>query len=229
MTANIYDIKPKIGEGIYIVKDVSKILHLDYEKVYRWIVGYWGGNLDTNFNYVFGDTNNRAINFYSLIEFYTFFKLREKGLSSTQIRKLHNKLSEILNTPYPFAIAQDYFVEERKTKKTKKKFVYYTYLNSLIKLDSKQQFSLKFMQKFLEKIEFDDKNLAVRFFPLTNSRNVVVDPKHQFGQPVIFGTNIKTQTLFNLYRGGETLENISILYNISIDKVEDAINFQNAA
>ena len=34
MTAKIYDIniKPKLGEGIYLVKDVSKILHLDYEK-----------------------------------------------------------------------------------------------------------------------------------------------------------------------------------------------------
>lgn len=218
-------IEPKLGEGIYIVKDVAKILHLDYEKTYRWIVGYWGRSLDENIRYTFGDLDNRAINFFSLIEFYTFFKLREKGLSSTQIRKLHCKLSELLNTSYPFAIAQDYFIEGRKTKK----FIYYTYLENLIKLDNKLQFSLRFMEKFLEKIEFDDNNLAVKFFPLPNSKNIVVDPKHQFGQPIIVGTNIKTQTLFSLYRGGETLEDISILYNISIDKVEDAVAFQKAA
>lgn len=233
MTENIYDIKAKLGEGIYLVKDVSKILHLEYEKVYRWIVGYWGGNLDTHFKYTFGDVDNRAINFYSLIEFYTFFKLREKGLSTTEIRKLHNKLSETLKTPYPFAIGQDFYIDHRKQKdpkkKPKKKFIYYNYLDSLIKFDKRDQFSFDFMEKFLDKIEFDDNNLAVRFFPLTDSRNVVVDPKHQFGQPVISGTNIKTQTLSNLYRGGETLENISILYNISIDKVQDAITFQNAA
>jgi uncharacterized protein (DUF433 family) len=229
LTASLNDIKPALGEGVYLVKDVSKILHLDYEKVYRWIVGYWNGNLSENINYTFGGANNRAINFYSLIEFYTFFKLREKGVSSTQIRKLHSELAEIFQTPYPFATAQDFFVESRKTKKTKKKFVYYTYLNSLIKLDKKYQFSFDFMEKFLEKIEFDENNLAVRFFPLHNSRNVVVDPKHQFGQPVVSGTNIKTQTLFSLYQGGETLEDISLLYKISIDKVEDAINFQNAA
>jgi uncharacterized protein (DUF433 family) len=232
LTTTIHDIKPKLGEGIYLVKDVSKILHLEYEKVYRWIVGYWGGNLDPHIKYTFGEADNRAINFYSLIEFYTFFKLREKGLSTTEIRKLHTELSKILDNPYPFAVAQDYFVEHRQSKKTKKirkRFVYYTYLDSLIKLSPKKQFSLSFMEEFLDKIEFDDNNIAVRFFPLSNSKNVVVDPKRQFGQPIISGTNIKTQTLFNLYRGGETLENISILYNIPVNKVEDAITFQTAA
>jgi uncharacterized protein (DUF433 family) len=227
--SQIINIKPKLGEGIYLTKDVAKILHLDYEKVYRWVGGYWAGNLDDDYTYAFGEPDNRAINFLSLIEFYTFFKLREKGLSATTIRRLHNELSRLLKTPYPFAIAQDYFVEKKQTKKTKKTFIYYTYFNSLIKLDKKHQFSFSFMEKFLEKIEFDENNIAIRFYPLAESKNVVVDPKHQFGQPVIFGTNIRTQTLFNLYQGGETIENISILYNIHVDKVKDAISFQEAA
>lgn len=229
MTAKETNIKPRLGEGIYLVKDVSKILRLEYSKVYRWIIGYWGNSLDNDIDYTFGDIDNRAINFYSLIEFYTFFKLREKGISSTDIKRLHAELKQLLNTPYPFAIAQDYFVEERRTRKTKKKFVYYRYLDSLMKVGKKKQFSFRFIDEFLEKIEFDDNNLAIRFFPLTNSKNVVVDPKRQFGQPIIAGTNIKTQTIYNLYRGGESKEDISILYNLPIEKVEDAINFQNAA
>lgn len=231
MIANDKNIKPRLGEGIYLVKDVSKILALDYNKVYRWIIGYWSHSLDNDINYTFGDFDNRAINFYSLIEFYTFFKLREKGISPSKIKQLHLELKQLLKTPYPFAIAQDYFVEERRTTKTKKvkKFVYYSYFDSLMKVGRKKQFSFKFMDEFLKKIEFDDNNLAIRFFPLPNSKNVVVDPKHQFGQPVISGTNIKTQTIYNLYRGGESKEDISILYNLPIEKVEDAINFQNAA
>jgi len=229
MESSIIQIEPKLGEGIFLIKDVAKILHLNYAKTYRWIVGYWGSGLDENIRYTFGEIDNRAINFLSLIEFYTFFKLREKGVSSVQIKRLHNELSQVLSTRYPFAKAQDIYVEGRKTKKTIKKFIYYNYLDSLIKLDKKHQFYLSFMENFLEKIEFDDNNFAVRFFPLENSKNVVVDPKHQFGQPVINGTNIKTQTIFSLYKGGETLEDISILYNLSKDKVEDAIIFQKAA
>jgi len=227
MRDNVYLVEPKLGEGIYLAKDVAKILHLDYQKTYRWIAGYWGadGGLDENIKYTFGDVDNRAINFFSLIEFYTFFKLRDKGISSTEIKKLHKTLSELHNTQYPFAIAHDFFIEGRRSKK----FVYYTVLENLIKHDKKHQFSLRFIEKFLEKIEFNEDNLAVRFFPLANSKNVVVDPKHQFGQPTISGTNIKTQTLYSLYNGGESLEDISSLYNLTVDKVKDAIDFQKAA
>lgn len=225
MSTEVYHIEPKLGEGIYLVKDVAKILHLDYAKTNRWIVGYWGSGLDENTQYTFGEVGNRAINFFSLIEFYTFFKLREKGVSSIEIKKLHKELSQVFSTPYPFAKANDFFVDGRKFKT----FVYYGHLDNVIKLDKKHQISFKFIEKFLDKIEFDDNNIATRFFPLANSKNIVVDPKYQFGQPIVFGTNIKTQTLFSLYKGGETLEDIGSLYNLSVDKVQDAITFQKAA
>jgi uncharacterized protein (DUF433 family) len=219
-------IEPKLGEGIYLVKDVAKILHLDYAKTHRWIAGYWSGGLEENTRYTFGEHGNRAINFLSLIEFYTFFKLRERGVSSTQIRQLHHHLANLLGTRYPFATSPDFYIEgDRK----KRKIVYFEYLNNLIRFDKKYQFSLRLIEGFLKKIEFDANNLAVKFFPLAGSKNIVVDPKHQFGQPIVSGTNIKTQTLYGLYNGGESLEDISTLYNISLDKVQDAVAFQKAA
>jgi uncharacterized protein (DUF433 family) len=224
------NIHATLGEGIYLVKDVAKILHLDYEHVRRWILGYWDGHLSDNTNYVFGDKGNKAINFYSLIEFYTFYKLREQGLSPDKIRKIRTYISEELNTPYPFAKPVEFYVENRKNKKGEiiKRLGWYEYFNTLVKGDGKHQISLSFVKPFLKKIEFSN-GIAARYFPLDNSKNVVVDPKHQFGQPTITGTNIKTQTLFNLYKGGESYENISILYDLSIEKVKDAICFQNAA
>ena len=228
MEATINHIEPKISEGVYLVKDIAKILNLEYSKVYRWIVGYWGnGGLKEGVSYTFGEDNNRAINFYSLIEFYTFFKLRERGVSSLDIKKLHTKLSETLNTDYPFTIGHDFYVEK---KVKRKRFVYYKYLNSLIKLDKKSQFSFDFIiSDFLDKIDFNEDNIATRFFPLGLDKNVVVDPTHQFGQPTILGTNIKTQTIYNLHLGGETIRNISNLYNISSVKIEDAICFHEMA
>ena len=227
MSTDKQNIKVTLGEGIFLIKDVSSILNLEYEKVYRWIVGYWGNSLNSETNYTFGDDDNRAINFYSLIEFFTFFKLREKGASTIEIRKLHNELSKILKTPYPFAIAQDYYVDK---KSKKKKFLYYRYLESLIRLDTKKQFLFDFIiDNFLDKIEFDENNFASKFFPLGKDRKVVVDPQHQFGQPTILGRNVKTQTIYSLHKGGETNDNISILYNLSIEQVEDAIIFHKKA
>lgn len=225
MTTEKQFIHPKIGEGVYLVRDIAKILRLDYEHVRRWIAGYWSGSLNQDIDYTFGEKGSKAVNFYSLIEFYTFFKLREAGLSTSEIRKLHNELSEKHHTPYPFATAREYYIEKRK----KKNFVYYEHLGNLLKRGNDQPF-FKFLDKFLDKVEFDESNLAARFFPLNNSRNIVVDPKHQFGQPTITGTNIKTQTIFNLYKGGEPIGNICNLYNLSSERVQDAIAFhKNAA
>ena len=226
-------ITPKISEGIYLVKDIAKILNLEYSKVYRWIVGYWGhGGLKEDVDYTFGEFGSRAINFYSLIEFYTFFKLREKGISSTEIRKLHTKLGQTLNTNYPFTIAHDLWVENRNTskRKVKKQFVYYKHLENVLKFDKKDQYSFDFIiDNFLDKIEFNEDNIATRYFPLGLDKSVVVDPNHQFGQPTVLGTNIKTQTIFNLHKGGESIKNICTLYNLPPSKVEDAIDFHKLA
>jgi len=222
-TANTNIIAPKLGEGIYFLKDIATILDLDYQLVRRWIAGYW----DEHFKSTFGEKKNRAINFYSLIEFYTFYKLREKGVSPQELRKAHKVISEELNTPYPFATADAFNFEVRITKKKTKKFVWYTIDDALVRADGKHQITIadSFVRKFIEKIEYDKNNLAKRFFPLDNSKNIVVDPHHQFGQPTVEGTNIKTQTIYHLHLGGETNENICTLYHLSHDKVEDAIKF----
>lgn len=229
LSNNANHIAPKIGEGIYFLHDIAIILGLDYSLVRRWISGYW----DEHFKSTFGEKKNRAINFYSLIEFYTFYKLREKGVSAQELRRAHKIMSDELNTNYPFAVADSFNFEKRKYKS----HVWYgvkdaeTNTVNLIKADGKGQISLSFMQTFIEKIEYDKNNLATRFFPLDNSKNVVVDPKRQFGQPTIEGTNIKTQTIYHLHLGGETNENICTLYSLTSDKVQDAINFhhKNAA
>jgi uncharacterized protein (DUF433 family) len=230
LTHSRINIAPQLGEGVYLIKDVAKILRLDYQKAYRWIVGYWGaleGSLEENISYTFGTVGNRAINFYSLIEFYTFFKLRDAGVSAHYIKKIHRELSQQYNTPYPFAKVRDFRVEPRKNKHgiVTKKFVYY-YDKNLIKLDGKQQAIFDgFIDNFLQKIEFDDNNLAARFYPLNNSKNVVVDPNHQFGQPVVTGTNVKTSTIATHFRGGDDIELISKIYNLSERQVQDAISF----
>lgn len=221
-TANTNTIQPKLGEGIYYLKDISTILHLDYDLVRRWIAGYW----DAHFKSTFGEGKSRAINFYSLIEFYTFYKLREQGVSAQELRKAHKIIGEELNTPYPFAIADAFNFENRRYKK----FVWYELNGSKVRADGKRQISLAFIQKFIERIDYDKNQLAQRFYPLENTKNIVVDPKHQFGQPIITGTNIKTNTIYHLHLGGETNENICTLYHLSEDKVQDAINFHlNAA
>jgi uncharacterized protein (DUF433 family) len=213
---------PVIGGGIFLAKDVSKILNLPYSKVRHWLFELWDKRFADNWNYSFGEDGNKAIDFHTLIEFYIFYQLRESGVSSQQIQKVHKELAKDFDTKYPFAHAKF---------RTDGKGVWYEKFGVLVKANGKKQIDLKqIIQPFLTNIEFGKNNIAERYFPLTKSKSVVIDPKHQFGQPTISGTNIKTQSIFSLYKGGESKSTISDLYNISLKKVSDAIEFhKNAA
>lgn len=207
---------PKLGEGIYLPIDVSQILKLEYHKVKYLMNTFWH-------EYTFGEKRNKAINFFSLIEFYTYYHLREKGFTSQHIKNFHQNLSRNLETPYPFASIK---VVDRKVKgvKTKNTKIWYECMGELMRDDRINQPSISsFVKPFLKQIDFGEDQLAKRFYPLHHTKNIVVDPLHQFGQPIINGTNIQTKTIFNLYDVGETKVNICKLYDISGNQVDDAI------
>lgn len=212
--SHTYKETAKLGEGIYLTSDVARILNLPYHKVYQCMRGFWQG-------YAFGKEGNRAVNFYSLIEFYIFYQCRQNGMSAQQFKKLHTRLSQTLKTRYPFAhhkISTDY------------KQFWAEVDGNLVKADGKQQFDfLPLMANFLHNLSYGKNNMASQFFPLGKKVKVVVDPLYQFGQPVVSGTNIKTKSLFNLHLGGESLKTIGLLYNISEGKVRDAIKFHTIA
>jgi uncharacterized protein (DUF433 family) len=205
---------PKIGEGIFLTRDIANILGLKYEKVYPLMKGFWQ-------SYTFGEQRNRAVNFYALIEFFVYYTLRKKGMSAQRIKKFHTQMSKDLGTKYPFAhhdIRTDY------------KNIWSKEFENLVKADGKRQFDfLPLLNNFLHKITYGANNLAQEFHPLGKEKDVVVHPAHQFGQPIVTGTNIKTKTIFSLHKGGEKSKFISELYNIPLKKVRDAIFFHKHA
>lgn len=216
LTNTHMDIAPKIGEGIFLTRDVAEILQLPYAKVRNWMLEFWDSRFGDGYKYSFGENGNKAINFYTLIEFYTFYQLRQKGLSSQKIQKAHSIISKQLNTPYPFA----------RNVHTDGRQIWFDYLDEIINADGKAQIDIKsILEPLLHKIEFGKNDIAERFFPLSNSKNVVVDPKFQFGQPTVYGRNIRTETILRLFKGGEAKKNISALYDLSSKQVDDAIRY----
>ncbi len=222
MQVNIQNIiqKPTLGEGIFLIKDVAEILQLPYSKVRRWMIDLWDNRFAPQSSYSFGDEKNKAINFYTLIEFYTFYQLRLKKVSSKKIETAHKLISKNLNTPYPFAT----------NIRTDGKEIWYDYLDEIVNTNGKEQIDIKsILEPFLHKIEFGKNNLAELYFPLEKSKNVVIDPKRQFGQPIISGTNLRIETIRKLYNGGETKETISLLYDIKKSKIDDALRYYKRA
>ncbi len=196
--------------GLYFPDEISLMLNIDRQKVYRWIKHYWPHRI----------IKDNAINFYSFIEMYVFWELRSRGWTMQKINKVYNWLKQKLNTKYPFA-----------------RFEFYMYGDELI-IDYKGFVSVDkhpgqgkikdFLTPFAEKIDFTG-NLAKRFYPAGKEGWIVSDPQIRAGEPVIRGTRIDTWTIYNMLKAGETPETIAWAYQIPLESIEAVKNFHKLA
>lgn len=211
----------KLGDGIFTAADVSNILNLDYSKVNYWFRRYLRDryNLDYSFGWGYYQYQDIvAVNFYTMIELYVFYQLREHNVSPKKILKLHSFLSDFYKTRYPFAKA-NILVHGKQ--------VLMSHGDNITLAD--ETFQMVFNEiviPFSKHIEFDNSDgLARKFYPLGKDKNVVVNKDNQFGQPIIDKTNIKISTILSFYEGGETIESIAKMYSLNVAQVKDAIEY----
>jgi len=214
----------KIGLGIYTASDAARILRIPYSKSRYWFKYYAQTKLleSIGYQYFFDINETLAIDFLTLIEMYVFYALKdEANMSTNNILKFHKILSGELRTPYPFANCQIY---------ASKKNMFFK-VHEIIKdaSDLPQTFIEDFIIPFYKKVSFNQDNLAHKFHPLGKEKSIIIDPNHQFGKPVIEGTNIVTETLYDYFMGGDSIEFIARLYDLKPENIKDAIEFSKAA
>ena len=219
--------KPVLGTGIYTMSDIALILGIPYAKVNRWINSFWDDRFGSKYGYTYTWSVDltKAVNFPTLIELFTFYQLSLAGVSTRELIRAHEILSKDHNTSYPFATKS--ILEGLRT--DGKKVLFEQKDNSIYSVDSKKQFKLQFVKDFFKNLDFDSDLLAIRYWPAGKDKSIVCDPHHQFGQPVIEGTNIQSETLFRLYQANEPVEFIAQLYELPIVIVENAIEFHKSA
>lgn len=222
MSAIIFQ-KQQIGSGIYTIPDISKILGYPQQKVRRYVKDYWDNRLGKklfNETYSWKNEKVKAVNFYVLIELYTCFLLREKGASTQAIMKARENMAKELKTPYPFASHKVLLAGSK---------ILYELEDLIISADGSNQINLsEVIKSFAKNLDFDKNNLAIKFWPKGKNNSVVVDPHHQFGQPIINGTNVVVEGIFSMYQSSEPVETIGILYDLTEKQVWDAINYSKS-
>lgn len=217
-----FENKLQLGNGIYSLPDLAFILRLPQAKVRRWMNDFYNQRLGEKYKnkYSWGEGRNKATNFYTLIEFYVFYQLRENKVGAKTIFNAHGQMAEQLKTPYPFASAP--VLTDGKS------ILYSLQDGTTINADKTRQIAFRqIIESFCKKIEFSDSQLAERFWPLGKEHHIVVDPHHQFGQPVIDKTNLLAETIFDLHNAGESKEFLSRLYKITVKEVNDAVALFN--
>ncbi len=221
-----FENKPKIGIGIYTASEIAQILRVPYRKVYTWMNKYWDGKLGKDYGsrYSWEHNGARSVSFHTFIEFYVMMRFSEAGVKPKQVLEAHAELVKLYNTAFPFALK-----EVLKGIKSDGKHVFLRTKEGIIELNGTKQFNLDLIQLFFVNLEFDQENLASRFWPIGKDKSILVDPERRFGHPVIDGKNIFPEIIFKHYNAGDPVAYIAHVYQISEEEVNHALEYCRAA
>jgi len=210
-----------LGSGFFTISDIAEILKVDRHKISYLVRNYWNDKLSSNRNFIYIYETDKvlAVNFYALIEIKVFYVLKENGISYKKALEAHNILSKEFNTNYPFA--HNSFYQSGST-------ILFEKGKSLIQAENSKQIAIRqVIEPFSEKIDYSTDKIARAYYPLGKDKDIIVDPEHQFGEPVVVNTNILASTISKMYNAGDKVELIAKVYNIKETAVKDAIAYFN--
>lgn len=222
----VFENKLEIGVGAYTASEIAQILRLPVERVNRWIRDYWDGKLGEDYalKYSWKTDGSRAVSFRTLIEFYVMMQLAEAGVKPKKVLKAHQELADWYKNAFPFARK-----EVLQNIKTDSKQVFFQKDGHTISLNGTRQLNMDFIQLFFTRLDFDENNLANRFWPLGRDKSIVIDPERKLGHPVVADHNIYPETLQQHALAGDPLPYIAHVYGLSEQQVQHALEYCEAA
>jgi len=222
---------PTLSSGAYTLPDAARLLRLPLARLRSWVRGTSltpeeasaassrrmpAGKFSTQ-----GEGRDRHFNFFTLIELFSIAQLRSHGVTMGTLRQAREELSVRFETPYPFALQGLLTDKSRLLKEMGNQ--------TLLELCSGGQGAFEaLIGPFCHRIDFDaSTRLAARYFPMGRNSHIIVDPKHAFGRPVVVGTNITTEALASLIKGGEKFEDIADDFRLDPEAVQEAWRFES--
>jgi uncharacterized protein (DUF433 family) len=217
-----------IGLGLYSVTEAAALTHVEAPKIRRWLCGHavgeksypalWKSQLQKF------EMEQLYLSFLDLVQLRVAKAFIDAGLSPQKARRAIEYGSQIVSSDYPFASAR--FRTDGKT-------VVLHVLKTdgdedhLIDLFSNGQYLMqKVIEPSLKNLEFDEAEIAARWWPLGRSKGVVIDPQRQFGQPIDDATGVPTSLLAEAVKAEGSAAQAAKRFMVPVAAVHRAVAFE---
>jgi uncharacterized protein (DUF433 family)/DNA-binding transcriptional MerR regulator len=219
-----------IGNGIYTITEASKITGIKKEAIRRWISGYkYKLHNEMHIaNPVFDKdypeaSEKVALSFLDLIEIKFIQSFRDLGVKWSVIREAARIAEKLVDKTHPFA-SRRFFTD---TKTILLKIADESGETDLIDLVKKQYTLEKVIEPLLhECIDFDIDDMASRWWPLGRNGKILIDPKLNFGKPVLDSFNIPTETIYSAYLAEHSIATVAEWYEVDENSIRKAIEYE---
>lgn len=218
-----------LRSGIYTVPEVSRLTRVSNGRIRRWLRGYefqtkrgrhrspmvWRGQLDPI-------DHSLALGFLDLIEVQCVDALRTAGVSWKTLRKAHIHARELFHHDHPFCTNR--FATDGRT-------IFMEFHDaenrpSLWDMAEVQRVFDRIIIPFLKNLEYERNQTPIRWWPLGPDRGVALDPKRNFGHPIVFETGVPTLALYRSVEANHSVQEVARWFEISPKAVKEAVEFE---
>jgi len=219
-----------LGRGLYSPTEASRLTHVPIRRVNRWTRGYWftdRGKKQWSDPIVGMGTERLGeapfLAFADLMEIRCLSMLRDARLSWQGIRTASVRGKQVLGTDYPFSSDRFRLVGRQLLAEVS------SAANDRQLLDLvRNQFVLDrlVLETMRRGVHYAGKDAPQSWNPMGDDRMVVVNPRRAFGAPVVLPGGIRTRVLAGAYRAEQSHEVVAHWYNVSVEAVKDAVEFE---
>src|SRR5439155_13971564 len=211
----------------YSILDGSHYLRISPSTLKSWVVGrdYRVQSEEKRSRPLIAPAQDKPtllLSFVNLVEAHVLDAMRHKhGVPLRRVRSALDYVQRQFGDKHPL-ITQEF--------KTDGVHLFIEQLGALIIASKGGQIGLrKVFEQHLERIEHDEKGIALRLFPFTRPSHaeqpkiIVIDPRFSFGRPVIVGSGIPTRAVFERYLAGESSDHLAEDFRRTREEIDEAI------
>jgi len=218
-----------VNTGIYSVSEAGRLTRIPAGKIRRWIKGY---SFRTGKSVRHSDAvwqmdikpldDKLALSFRDLLELRFVDGFIKAGVSWKTMRHAHANARRELETTHPFCsqrIATDgKNILLRQAEEDSDE--------ALLNLVTSQREFSRIVHDFLKELEFCGDEIV--WWPLGKNRQIIVDPRRNFGQPTVAKSGVPAQVLARSVRANSSEELVARWYEVQRDEIRDAVEFEES-
>jgi uncharacterized protein (DUF433 family) len=225
------DVDPRFDIGLYSLPEAGRLARLPVTTLRNWVGGYrypaHGRIVEAPpVLHPLGD-GEPSLSFVNLAEAVALAGFRQAGVSMQRVRKGLDYVSRAMETEHPLASQRiltdgvDLFWEYQESQPDELHLVNVTRQGQKVFPET--------VMRYLHEMEWAPDLFVTRWWPGSHGANrglVVVDPRRAFGAPVIAGTGIRTEDVFQRFRGGESITDLTDDYGLTLEQVQAALRIE---
>lgn len=219
---------------LYSVFEASRYLQIPENTLRAWVAGRAyplrsGVSRRSEPVIELADPERSRLSFNNLTEAHVLDALRRQyQVELPQIRRAVSYLREQFRTPHPL-------VHHQMLTDRKHVFIEATGLKDLINASKHGQLAMRdLIGLHLQRVEWDKDGFVARLYPFTRSRRtpveepsqprvVTMDPRVEFGRPVLKLSAVPTAVIADRYKAGESIADLAEDYGEEPLNIEEAI------